>query len=141
MSRNPFEALFRVRAIRERQARAEMGRARLAQQEAYDRLQELKRSLEDTPGLPGNLTPTQLRALQLTGITSHERLLEASAAYEEAHAVHEHHVARWRATDAELEAADRLRQKKKEAAAYRAIVATERAMDDLLLSLRARRRR
>jgi len=139
MARNPFEALFRVRSIRERQARGEMGRARLASDEAYERLQELKASLEEGPGLPGALTPTRLRALQLSGIVSHERLVAAALAYEEARAVHEHTVARWRATEAELEAADRLREKKREAAAYQAVVATERAMDDLLLSLRARR--
>ncbi len=140
-SRNPFDALFRVRAIRERQARGEMGRARADQHEAYARLQELKASLEGAPGLPGSLSAVQLRALQLTGITSHERLQAAAEAHEEARVLVEHHTAKWRATYEELEAADRLKQKKKEAAAFRAVIASERALDDLLLSLRSRRSR
>lgn len=138
--RNPFSSLVKIRSVREQRARADLGRANLVQQDALDRLEEMKRQFSAGPGIPPSLNAVQLRALQLTGVTEHERLVAAADALEEATRHAGDRAARWRASAGELDAAERLDQRKKEQAAHSAAKATERAMDDLLVTIRHRRR-
>lgn len=138
--RNPFTALVKIRSVRERQARGELGRSRLIQQEALDRLEAMKARLAQLPGLPPSLSPVQLRALQLTGVVEEERLIAAANAHEDASHAAEERAARWRHSAEELDASERLEAKKREEAVRRATKATERALDDLMLAIRARNR-
>lgn len=137
--RNPFTSLVKIRSIREQRSRADLGRAQLVQQEALDRLEEMKQRFSSAPGLPASLNAVQLRALQLTGVTEHERLVAAGDALAEASRNTGEKAARWRVSAGELDAAERLDQRKKEQAAHSAAKASERAMDDLLNTIRHRR--
>ena len=138
--RNPFTALVKIRSVRERQARGQLGRSRLIQQETLDRLEAMKARLAQLPGLPVSLSPVQLRALQLTGIVEQERLVAASQAHESATRTADEHANLWRQRAEELDASERLELKKREEAVRRATKATERALDDLMLAIRARKR-
>ena len=140
MKRNPFEALVRVRSIRERQARAELGRARGAQAEALAQLEEYRARFAGSPEPPAVLTPLQLHALHLTGVRGQELLEEAAAAVERARRHAEKQAQRWREAEGERAAAEKLARRRREEAMRAARAAAERALDDLFLVLRGRRR-
>lgn len=137
--RNPLAAILGVRAIKERQARSALGAARRQQEQARQRLSDLRDRLTAELPITELLTPHQLRVLHLQGIRSEELLREASVAYEAARRETEVHADQWRRAKSDLDAAEKLESKRSREKAHRAMVVAERALDDLA-GLRRRRR-
>lgn len=138
IKRNPFNVLFRLRAIDEKLARASLANTRQAHERARRRLEELKeRHLESLP-VEEILGPAQLRSLQLRGMGSYEMLTAAAQVVAQAErAVHAKSEA-WRRAASDLDAAERLDEKKKQEIAIEAAKSAEKALDDLMGMLHMR---
>ena len=141
MSRNPLAALLRIRGIRERQARADLGHANAQHEQARQTLRAMKTQLRNQTPPHELLTPQQLEVLRLQGIKSVEMLREAADAYEAAEQHRRQQAEQWRRASADRDAAEKLDQRRREEAAKIAVAASERALDDLVISLRHRRSR
>jgi flagellar export protein FliJ len=138
--RNPLRRLLRLREIREDQARATLAGASRAAGAAAGVLEVATEEHEARPGLPVKLSPTELRGLMLQGVRSHELMTAAAEAYSQAlgHA----EVARrgWSAASSELRSAEKLDQRRRRESEHFAQAAAERALDELVLTLRNLRR-
>jgi flagellar export protein FliJ len=132
MKRNPFNVLARLRAIDEKQARASLANTRQAHERARQKLEEMKEKHREALEPEDLLSPAQLRSLQLRGLGSYEMLVAAAQVVAQAErAVHAKSEA-WRRAAADLDAAERLDEKKKKEIAQEAAKAAEKAMDDLM---------
>ena len=79
-----------------------------------------------------------LRALQLRGLGSHEMVVAAAQVYQKSErALHTKSEA-WRRSAADLDAAERLDEKKKQELAREAAKSAEKALDDLMGMLHSR---
>ena len=135
---NPFFVLSRLRAIDERQARAELANARQAHDRARQRLEAYKEQYRRRRTPEEILAPIELRSLQLRGLHGHETLAEAAGAYDEARRHLDGRISNWRRAAGELDAVERLKNRRLEEAARYARKVSERALDDLLVMLHDR---
>ena len=137
---NPFDALLRLRSVEERRNRAKLAEARRVHEEARARLEEMKERYREQLTPEEILSPVELRSLQLRGMSSHEILVEAAEEHERTRRHMERAASDWRRAAEDLDAAERLEQKRKDEMARRARMAAERSLDDLQVILRGRRR-
>lgn len=133
-----IKAFTRLRSYREKQARGELGETQRAAQEAHEKLAADRDRHDSQPPLPPRLTPLQLRTLQLQGIKSLELLGAAAAVFEAARLESEAARIRWRRSKDDLRSAEKLEHRRTEEAAYEARVASQAAMDQLVLLLKKR---
>lgn len=133
-----IEALARLRSYREKRARGELAETQRAVTDAAEEVASKRDDHESQPPLPPRLTALQLRTLQLQGIRSLELLGEAAAAYEAACLRSEEARSRWRRSKDELRSAEKLEHRKSEEAAHEARVASQAALDQLVLLLKKR---
>jgi flagellar export protein FliJ len=138
IKRNPFNVLVRLRAIEEKQARASLANTRQAHEQARRKLDELREKQSQELGVEEVLGAAQLRSLQLRGLGSHEMLVAAAQVVQQSErALHTRSDA-WRRAAADLDAAERLDEKKNQEIALDAARSTEKAMDDLMGMLHTR---
>jgi flagellar biosynthesis chaperone FliJ len=137
--RNPFSGLLRIRSVRERQARGDLAAAQAHYAEARQALQELTEQLRKEAPIEDRLTPEQLTGLRMRGIRSVELLEEAAAAYEDAEQRRREQTDRWRRAASDLDAAEKLHRRRKDEIARTAALAGEKALDELVITLRHRR--
>ncbi|MEA2532884.1 MAG: hypothetical protein QOJ93_695 [Actinomycetota bacterium] len=139
-ARNPLRRLLRLREIREDQARAALAGASRVSGAAAELLEVRTEEYESRPGLPEMLSPTELRGLMLQGVRSHELMSAAAEVYDRA--LGQTEVARrgWSAASSELRSAEKLDQRRRREADRTAQAAAERALDELVLTLRNLRR-
>jgi flagellar export protein FliJ len=138
--RNPLRRLLRLREIREDQARAALAAASQASRAAAELLEVRTEEHEARPGFPDMLSPAELRGLTLQGVRSHEVMAAAAEAYD--HALGQTEVARrgWSSASSELRSAEKLDQRRRRESDRTAQAAAERALDELVLTLRNLRR-
>ena len=139
MARNPFTGLLRIRSAKERQARGDMATAQANLADARQALQDLTEELRKEAPVEDVLTPEQLAVLRMRGIRSLEMLREAADAYAEAERRRREQTERWRRASNELDAAEKLDRRRREEIARAAALAGEKALDDLVITLRHRR--
>jgi flagellar biosynthesis chaperone FliJ len=139
-ARNPLRRLLRLREIREDQARTALAGASRAATAAADVATAATEQHLSRPGLPGTLSPSELRGLMLQGVRSHELMTAATEAY--GRALDQAQAARraWSATSSELRSAEKLDQRRRRESERMAQAAAERALDELVLTLRNLRR-
>ena len=136
--RNPFTVLTRLRAIEEKQARASLANTRKAHEQARKKLEELKERHRENVDVGEIIGPLNLRSLQLRGLGSHEMITAAAQVYQQSErALHAKSDA-WRRAASDLDAAERLDDKKKQEMAREAAKSAEKALDDLMGMLHAR---
>ncbi len=135
---NPFDVLVRLRRIDEKHRRAAIAAARHAHEQARDRLEDYKERHRKALELEDMLSPIEIRSLQLRGLRSHEDLIAAAEDYARARRSLDERLDAWRRSAEDLDAAERLDQRRKEESARLARVAAERSLDDLLITLRGR---
>jgi flagellar export protein FliJ len=138
IKRNPFNVLVRLRAIEEKQARASLANTRQAHDRARQKLDELKEQQLDELAVEEILGAAQLRSLQLRGLGSHEMLVAAAQVVRQSERAMSVKSAEWRRAAADLDAAERLDEKKRQQLAQEAAKASEKAMDDLVAMLHGR---
>ena len=136
-ARNPIAALMRIASVKERQARrqlaedvsdAEMLRAKLAElKEAYAHYGE---------GETTSLTRDQALALHLQGVRSYESIREALAEYEAAEFRVQTSREAWRKAASEEDALEDVDERRKTEAAMDARRVADRALDDLMHTLK-----
>ena len=136
---SPFDALLRLRSVEERRNRAKLVAARRIHDEARARLEEMKERYREQMMPEDILTPVELRSLQLRGMSTHEILVEAAEEHERTRRHMERIAGDWRRAAEDLDAAERLDQKRKDEMARRARMAAERSLDDLQVILRGNR--
>jgi flagellar biosynthesis chaperone FliJ len=139
-ARNPLRRLLRLREIREDQARAALAGASQASRAAGELLDARTDEHNGRPGLPEILSPAELRGLMLQGVRSHEVMAAAADAYDRA--LGQTDVARrgWSAASSELRSAEKLDLRRRRESERTAQAAAERALDELVLTLRNLRR-
>ena len=139
-ARNPLRRLLRLREIREDQARTALAGASRAATAAGDVAKAATEQHQARPGLPGMLSPAELRGLMLQGVRSHELMTAAAEAY--GRALDQAQAARrgWSAASSELRSAEKLDQRRRRESERMAQTAAERALDELVLTLRNLRR-
>ena len=139
-ARNPLRRLLRLREIREDQARSTLAGASRSAGAAAQQLEARTEEHEARPGLPEMLSPAELRGLMLQGVRSYELITAAAEVYDRAlgHA----EVARrgWSAASSALRSAEKLDQRRRRESDRTAQAAAERALDELVLTLRNLRR-
>lgn len=136
--RNPFNVLVRLRAIEEKQARASLANTRQAHDRARRKLEELKEQQLGELAVHEILGAAQLRSLQLRGLGSHEMLMAAAQVVRNSERAMSAKSSEWRRAAADLDAAERLDEKKRQEFAQEAAKSAEKAMDDLMGMLHAR---
>ena len=135
-ARNPLRRLLRLREIREDQARAALAGASRSAGEAAQLLEARTEEHAARPGLPEMLSPAELRGLTLQGVRSYELVTAAAEVYDQALGLAD--VARrgWSAASSELRSAEKLDQRRRRESDRTAQAAAERALDELVLTLR-----
>lgn len=136
---NPFDVLVRLRKIDERQRRAALAAARQAHEDARERLEEYKERHRQSLELDEMLSPVELRSLQLRGLQTHEDLVAAADTYARARITLDDRIDGWRRSAEDLDAAERLDQRRKDESARLARVAADRTLDELLAMMHGRR--
>jgi flagellar export protein FliJ len=136
---NPFDVLVRLRKIDEKQQRAALAAARHAHERARERLEEYKEKHREALEIDEMLTAVELRSLQLRGLRTHEDLVAAAETYARARRSLDDRIDGWRRSAENLDAAERLDQRRKDESARLARVAAERSLDDLLVTIHGRR--
>jgi hypothetical protein len=131
--------LARVRAIREQQARAGLGRALKDADSANNSRSDLEKRLERDIG-PDDLRPAQLAALHLQGIASKEILEHASVVVREAERRLNDARYGWQRTAADLDSVEELEERMNQVTVVRARLAAEKALDELVTLRRTRTR-
>jgi flagellar biosynthesis chaperone FliJ len=139
--RDPIATLLRLRGIREKQARGELAQAQQRTAAAADELAQRRHAYLERPAPTAALTPAQLRVLTLQGIRSMELLNEAAGAYEEEARREQRAREAWITTTNQLQSAQRLGERRELDAAVAARKASDKALDELVLTLREQRKR
>jgi hypothetical protein len=139
--RDPIGTLLRIRGIREKQARGQLAQAQQQAAAAHDELSQRRQAYLDRPAPAASLTPAQLRVLTLQGIRSMELLNEAAGAYEEEARREQRAREAWITTTNQLQSAQRLGERRELDAAVAARKASDKALDELVLTLREQRSR
>ena len=136
--RNPFTVLTRLRSIEEKQARASLATTRQAHEQARQKLEELKeRHREEID--PGDIMGAlNLRSMQLRGMGSYEMVTAAADMYRNSERAMTAKTDAWRRAASDLDAAERLDDKKKQEMARDAAKSAEKQLDDLMSMLHAR---
>ena len=139
-ARNPLRRLLRLREIREDQARTALAVASRAAASAADVARAATEEHEARPGLPAKLSPAELRGLMLQGVRSQELMTAAAQAY--GRALDQTEAARrgWSAASSKLRSTEKLDQLRRRESERMAQTAAERALDELVLTLRNLRR-
>jgi flagellar export protein FliJ len=136
---NPFDVLVRLRKIDERQRRAALAAARQAHEDARERLEEYKERHRQSLELDEMLSPVELRSLQLRGLQTHEDLVAAADTFARARITLDDRIDGWRRSAEDLDAAERLDQRRKDESARLARIAADRTLDELLAVMHGRR--
>lgn len=136
--RNPFSVLLRLRSIDEKMARASLANTRQAHDRARKKLEELREQHRESLQVEEILGAAQLRSLQLRGLGSHEMLTAAAQVVQQSERALHSKAEAWRRSAADLDAAERLDEKKKQEIAQEAAKAAEKNMDDLVSMLHSR---
>ena len=138
MKKNPFDVLVRLRSIDEKQARAALANTRQAHERARKKLEDLRAKHSEDVDVGEILGPVNLRSLQLRGMGSFEMVAAAAQSFQlSERALHAKSDA-WRRTAADLDAAERLDEKRKQELAREAAKSAERSLDDLMGMLHVR---
>ncbi|HMC80646.1 MAG TPA: hypothetical protein VKO35_08860, partial [Acidimicrobiia bacterium] len=133
---NPIGRLLRLREIREEQARGVLASAAKAASEAARSVEARREEYDSRPPYPATLTPAELRGLTLQGVRAHELVADAIVVYNEALGHTERARAGWASASADLKSAEKLDQRRRIEADRLARAAAERALDELVLTLR-----
>ena len=139
--RDPIATLLRLRGIREKQARGQLAQAQQEAAAARDELAQRRQAYLERPAPTASLTPAQLRVLTLQGVRSMELLNEAADAYEEESRRERRAREAWINTTNQLQSAQRLGERRELDAAVAARKASDKALDELVLTLREQRPR
>jgi hypothetical protein len=139
--RDPIATLLRIRGIREKQARGVLAQAQQQTAAAQDELAQRRQAYLERPAPATSLTSAQLRVLTLQGVRSMELLNEAAEAYEEEARREQRARDAWITTTNELQSAQRLGERRELDAAVAARKASDKALDELVLTLREQRKR
>jgi len=137
---NPIGRLLRLREIREEQARGALAAAAKVATEAGRTVDARREEYDARPPLPETLTPGQLRGLMLQGVRAHELVADAIVVYGEALGHADRARAGWASASADLKSAEKLDHRRRIEADRLARAAAERALDELVLTLRNLRR-
>lgn len=138
MRKNPFDVLVRLRKIDEKMARAELANKRQAHELARRKLEELKAKHTEELDVEELLGPVNLRSLQLRGMGSYELLTEAAEVYQHSERSMRAKADAWRRAASDLDAAERLDERRKQELAREAAKAAEKSLDDLMGMLHSR---
>ena len=136
--RNPFNVLVRLRSIDEKQARASLATTRQAHDQARKKLEELKERHREDIDVGQIIGAVNLRSLQLRGLGSQEMVAAAAQVYQQSERAMSTKSEAWRRAAADLDAAERLDDKKKQEMAREAAKSAEKSLDDLMGMLHAR---
>lgn len=136
--RNPFSVLVRLRSIDEKQARASLATTRQAHEQARKKLEELKERHREDIDVGEIIGPINLRSLQLRGMGSHELVTAAAEVYQRSERAMAAKADSWRRAASDLDAAERLDEKKKQEVAQEAAKSAEKSLDDLMGMLHSR---
>jgi hypothetical protein len=136
---NPFSVLRRLRAIDEKLERAKLANTREAHDRARQRLEEMKAIHREDIDLGGILGPMELRALQLRGVSSSEMLGDAARVFQQSERQLRARSDSWRKAAADVDAAERLDNRRRQEMARAAVKSTEKSLDDLMSMLHARK--
>ena len=135
--RNPFGVLTRIASIRERQARRRLAEHAADAARLRAKLAELKAAYANHgAGETTILTRDQALALHLQGVRSYESIREAIAEYEAAEFRVETSREAWRRAADEQDAIEEVDERRKKATATEARRAADRALDDLMHTLK-----
>ena len=135
---NPFTVLTRLRAIEEKQARASLANTRQAHEQARQKLEELKERHREDIDAGEIMGAMNLRSLQLRGLGSYEMVTAAAQAYKQSERAMQAKTDAWRRAASDLDAAERLDEKRKQEMAKEAARSADKALDDLMGMLHAR---
>ena len=138
MRKNPFDVLVRLRKIDEKMARAELANKRRAHELARRKLEELRAKHTEELDVEEMLGPVNLRSLQLRGMGSYEMLQEAAEVYQHSERSMRAKADAWRRAASDLDAAERLDERRKQQLAREAAKAAEKSLDDLMGMLHSR---
>lgn len=138
MRKNPFDVLVRLRKIDEKMARAELANKRRAHDQARRKLEELKSKHREDIDVGDLLGPVNLRSLQLRGMGSYEMLTEAADVYQHSEKAMHAKAEAWRRAASDVDAAERLDERRRKELARHAAKAAEKSLDDLMGMLHAR---
>ncbi|MFO7299357.1 MAG: hypothetical protein DIU67_004095 [Actinomycetes bacterium] len=141
MRRNRLDAVLRIRAIREQQARVRLARSLGEERAAAAAEAAAREAYEERPRPEGVLSAAQLLALQLQGVRSAELLEQAAEAHLRAQEMAAIDRLGWSKADAEHQAVDRLAERRRREVAQLAGRAADDALDDLVGLLRVLRSR
>ena len=126
--------VLRVREALERRAMAEAARAEEEVRAQVERTRALARAHESRPTATGQLSPLQLRALQLQGLASWTQLADATAAADQSRAVRDERVAERQRRTIDRRATERMVERHSEQAAVAAAATAQRALDDIAVA-------
>ncbi len=138
MRKNPFDVLVRLRKIDEKMARAELANKRRAHDQARRKLEELKSKHREEIDVGELLGPVNLRSLQLRGMGSYEMLTEAADVYRHSERAMHAKAEAWRRAASDVDAAERLDERRRKELARDAAKAAQKSLDDLMGMLHAR---
>ncbi len=138
--RDPIKTLLRIRDIRERQARGRLAVQHQEQAKAETALERRQRAYMERDVPARELSPAQLRVLSLQGIRSLELLNDAARALDEERLRTERVRDAWSRTANALRSAQRLDERREIDAAVSARKASDKALDELVLTLREPKR-
>lgn len=138
--RDPIGTLLRIRDIRERQARGRLAVQHQAETKAETALERRQRAYMERDVPARELSPAQLRVLSLQGIRSLELLNDAARALDEERLRSARVRDAWSRSANELRSAQRLDERREIDAAVTARKASDKALDELVLTLREPRR-
>ncbi len=136
--KNPFDVLVRLRKIDEKMARAQLATTRQSHEKARRKLEELKAKHREDIDVGEMLGPVNLRSLQLRGMGSYEQLTEAARVYQNSERAMNARSEAWRRAAADVDAAERLDDKRRQDLAREAAKSAEKSLDDLIGMLHAR---
>ncbi len=133
--RDPIRTVLRLRGIREKQHMAEVAKVNQKISEARERIEERRAGYQERRAPETMVDPARLRAIQLSGIHSHELLQMATE--ELIKTEHELTEARqrWADASAKRKSAERLNDKRNSDAAAAALRASQRSLDDLVVTV------
>lgn len=138
MRRNPFDVLVRLRKIDEKMARAELANKRRAHELARRKLEELKAKHREDIEVGDLLGPVNLRSLQLRGMGSYELLVDAAGVYQNSERAMHAKAEAWRRAASDVDAAERLDERRRQELAREAAKSAEKSLDDLMGMLHSR---